>query len=101
MAVTLTVDELAIELRVTTGAEPLREPLAGIMGRLLGACSQIVEDYAPLAPESVQNRACIRLSGYEHLASPTSNRFRNSLQNSGTQALLARYRVARAVAVVD
>ena len=101
MAVTLTVDQLAIELRVSTGDAPLREPLAGIMSRLLGACSEMVENYAPLAPDSVHNRACVRLAGFEYLASPTSTRFRNSLQNSGAQALLARYRVGRAVAVVD
>lgn len=101
MAVTLTVEELAQELRVSTGTARLPEPLAGIMSRLLGACSEMVENYAPLAPDSVHNRACVRLAGYEYLASPTSNRFRNGFQNSGTQALLARYRVARAVAVVD
>ena len=52
MAVTLTVEELAQELRISTGTARLPEPLAGIMSRLLGACSEMVETYAPLAPDS-------------------------------------------------
>ena len=99
MAVTLTADQLAAELRIGDGTTPLVEPMAGIMDRLLGACSEIVEHYAPAAPESVQNRAVVRLAGYEYDASPTSNRFRNGFQNSGAQSLLASYRVARAVLV--
>ena len=64
MAVSLTVLELAAELRASDGTDDLIEPQLGIFTRLLEAVSQLVQDYAPEAPGAIQNEAAIRVGAW-------------------------------------
>ena len=101
MAVTLTVIEAAADRRLGDGATAPAEPINGVLTRLLATATAIVEDYAPNAPESVQNTAASLILGYLYDAPiGDSSRFANSLANSGAQLLLSRY-VSRAIAIVD
>ena len=99
MAVTLTALDFAIALRVSDGAAPLESPIDSLMGRLLTASTALVEDYAGAAPEAIQNEATIRLGGFLYDAAP-SRQFQNPMDNSGARALLAPFRVRRAIPLV-
>ena len=103
MAVTITATELAdlIGGRADQSAEP---------ARLLAVGTAMVEDYAPEAPEALQNEAVIRFCGYlaqadfgtvrEETLGPHSvgwiTNHAAAFRNSGAAALLTRYRVRRA-----
>ena len=101
MAVTLTVIEAAADRRLGDGVTEPAEPINGVLTRLLATATAIVENYAPNAPESVQNTATSLILGYLYDAPiGDSTRFANSLANSGAQLILARY-VSRAIAIVD
>ena len=78
--------------------------------RLRAVAGQAVEDYAPDAPEALQNEACLRISGYwfgsdfggierESLGPQDFTYARNhadAFRRSGAAMLLTRYRVRRA-----
>lgn len=100
MAVTITAIQLAASLRIGDGVTALPEPQAGVISRILASATAMVENYAPTAPESVQNEAAIRLGGYLYDAPPgASMRSTNPFSDSGAQALLARFRVVRAMPI--
>ena len=98
MALSLTVLELATELRASDGADDLVEPQLGNFTRLLAAVSQLVEDYAPDAPVAVQNEAGIRLGAwlYDNIGGRSQQ---NGMDASGARGLLAPYRIRRAFPV--
>ena len=99
MAVTLEADELAAAIRVTSA----------VATRLLPVVAQVVEDYAPDAPEPLQDEAAIRLAGYlkdsgtgaavsrgvDTLNITYVTNHATMFRNSGAAALLTRYRVRR------
>ena len=100
MSVTITAVQLAAAMRIGNGVTALEEPQASVIGRILASATALVESYAPKAPEAVQNEAVIRLGGFLYDAPPgMSTRMANPLADSGAQALLARYRVVRAMPV--
>ena len=102
MAVTLTEAQLA-------GALPEDAPAA----RLLPVVAAVVQEYAPDAPEALQNEAAIRYAGYLVEAAPGAvSRQRvetleaelvvnhaPAFRNCGAQALLTRWKVRRGGAV--
>ena len=106
MAVTLTAADLAV-------AADLEDTVTA--ARLLAVATQVVEDYAPGAPEVLQNEAAIRFAGY--LGSGPSGfgavkqttvgpltvevpvNHAAMFRNSGAAALLTRHRVRRGGAV--
>ena len=102
MAITITPDDLSIALRLaTTTAEAtaLPEGQRAIVGRLFATASALVERYAPLAPDAIQNEAAIRCGSYLYDSDPADARtVRSPLQLSGASALLASYRTHRLVA---
>lgn len=103
MAVTLTGSALAQALAVNQA----------LADRLLPVAVALVEQYAPGAPESIQNEAAIRAMGWlaEHpsaaLRSETTGDIRTSYDpgmtsaglHSGAWALLSPYKVRRAGAI--
>ena len=99
MAVTLSILELAAELRASDGADDLIEPQLGIFTRLLDAVSQLVQDYAPEAPGAIQNEAAIRVGAWIYDAVPGRSQA-NGMDASGARGLLSPYRVRRAYPVV-
>ncbi len=96
MAVTIDVGQLLEDLYLT-------QNLAAVLrlGRMLPAATAIVEEYAPGAPEAVQNRAVSMLCGFWYSQDPAPE-YRaqgNSFAFSGAQALLTRWKVRRAGAI--
>ena len=65
MAVTLTRQELAAHLRITTSdTQPIPGPYVTIVVDSLQAATELVERRAPLAPTDSQNRAVTLICGY-------------------------------------
>ena len=103
MAVTITAAELAAAIHAT----------ADVAARLLPVATEMVERYAPDAPESTQNEAVRRSAGY--LAQQPSDARRSTtvggissswavthvsaLRHSGAMALLSPFKVRRAGAI--
>ena len=101
MAVTITAQQLDAEVRA--GSLDRAE-------RILAVASAIVVEYAPHAPDAVQNEAVIRIGGY--LAQSDYGTIRSEsigprsvsytlnhsslLRTSGAQALLTRWKIRRA-----
>lgn len=88
---------LAAALRLGDGTTALIEPELGIITRLHGMATAIVEERAPAAPATVKDEAIVRLAGYAFDA-PTAGRgqtFANMFVNSGAGALLAPWIVQR------
>ena len=102
MAVTISVIELAASLRLGDGVANVAEPQLSVLNRILAAASAMVVAYAPSAPDAVHDEATSRLAGYLYDAPPGfSTRMSNPLQDSGAQALLARFRILRATPLTD
>ena len=100
MAVTLTVIQAAADRRLGDGVNAPPEPVNGMLTRLLATATEIVENYAPDAPESVQNTAASLIIGYLYDQPVAAGaRFANSVANSGAQLLLSRWENVRIVKV--
>ena len=108
MAVTIGAAELA----AATGLAEA-DPGGTVAARVLAVATQTVEDYAPAAPEVLQNEAAIRFAGYlsqsdfggipEETIGPKTVKYTvnhaSAFRNSGAAMLLTRYRVRRAGAI--
>ena len=65
MAVTITLEELAVAMRAADVVGGLVDnPLLPDITRLFAAGRAIVERRAPDAPDAIQNEALVRLTGY-------------------------------------
>lgn len=99
MAVTVTVADLAVALRVVgEAAESVPAGVAETLTRQLAAATEIVQHFAPDAPEAVQNEAAVRLIGWLFDAAPADRAGRDGLVLSGAAALLVPYRAQRLTA---
>ena len=103
MTVTLTLGQLANQVRVSTTASNSDVPpyYATILAPNLAAATEMVEKRAPDAPDDAQNKAVVQIVGYWMEAPPAApRRFGyNVWQNSGAAQLLAPWIVRRADAV--
>ena len=100
MAVTISSLALAAALRAGDGTTALTEPLSGVIVRLLGAATALVEGYAPNAPESVQDEAVVRLAGWMYDAIP-GRTWASAMGQSGAQSILSPWRSRRARNIED
>ena len=78
------------------------EPLQSILGRQLGTAQDLVNQYAPTAPELVQNSAIIQICGYLYDATNTALNNApqvDALAMSGAKSLLSPYHVSPGVTV--
>ena len=93
MAVTLTVAELAVQLRViTSSSETIADGQASVLGRTLAAATAAVESYAPSAPAAIQEEAVIRLASRLYDVAGSEGRGGNPMILSGAAHLLSRHR---------
>ena len=107
MAVTL--DAAALAARIEGAAEDM-----SVAAQLLAVATAMVEDYAPNAPEALQNEAVVRFAGYlaqsdfgtirrEEIGGARSVEYTQNhaaaFRNSGAEMLLTRHRMRRAGAV--
>ena len=100
MAVTLTLEQVAGAIRVET---PLEEPDTSIVTRLLAVGTELVTEFAPDAPDAVQNEAVIRLAGYlyDQPQAGWDRRYANAIGNSGAYILLYPYKRRRVHVVAE
>ena len=99
MAVTLTALELAQELRITADDSLDDVPTAqsALVGRLLATATEMVTEFAPLAPDAVQNEAVARVAGFLYDTAPgNARRFSDVLGQSGAASILSLWREVRA-----
>ena len=104
MAVTLTVQQFAVTLRIVTTAADAAELPDGqvdVLTRLLATASTLVTGYAPGAPDAIANEAVIRLGGYLYDVAPNElgQRAQSPLYASGASGLLADYRTQELLGV--
>ena len=99
MAVTLTVNDLSLALRITTHLETPALPYSDILDRQLAAASAIVESYAPAAPDENLNEAVIMLVGHLLQQPPHSRAPENAFILSGARALLGPWSVPKSTTV--
>ena len=88
MAVTITAAELSAAIRVGDTAGETTQ-----VKRLLSVATEMVTNFAPDAPDVMQNEAVIRIAGFLYDAPTTA--YGNALQGSGAGALLLPYRQHR------
>ena len=94
MAVTLTVNALAVGLRLSTDpTAAVAEPQLGILTRSLAVATERVEREAPDAPEATQNAAAVLICGWLYDAG--SPNMQSAYRNSGAASLLSAYIVRR------
>ena len=103
MAVTITLQQLAHEVRVTTNSADsgITPYYVTILQRDLNAATEMVERRAPLAPTESQNKAVVRIVGY-WLQSPEAPPQRYGLnvwQHSGAAQILGPFIERRAQAI--
>ena len=102
MAVTLTIQELALHLRLTiSDTAVIPEPWVIELVDSLAAATELVERRAPDAPTDSQNMAVARICAYWNQA-PESAPARfgyNAWQNSGAAQILGAFITRRAEAV--
>ena len=101
MAVTITPGDVAVAIRAATDPNSVPDAAALVLGYLVPAAVEIVEEYAPNAPRQVQNAATIRLVGWMYESDPAAGRVERGFTISGAANLLARWREHRAGAVGD
>ncbi|MDD9990374.1 MAG: hypothetical protein OXP75_01095 [Rhodospirillales bacterium] len=99
MPVTITVQEVAVAIRATADDGEIPAAISTTLGFLFPAASALVVEYAPDAPDAVQNAAAVRLTGWLFDADPTDPRLGQAMQVSGAAPLLAKWRVHRAGAI--
>ena len=93
MAVTITLGELAHQLRVTTSDDVagLQAAYVTVLLKDLAAATELVEARAPLAPTDSQNGAVVRICGYWLESPPAAAQHfgYNAWLHSGAAGLLA------------
>ena len=102
MAVSLTPQELAAHLRITTSdTQPIPGPYVVIVVDGLQAATELVERRAPLAPTDSQNEAVVRIVGYWERApdAPPQRYGYNAWLHSGAAQILAPFIERRAEAI--
>ena len=92
----VTVEDLAVALRLSTDGTDLDAAQSALLTRLLGVGTAHVTLLASGAPEDVQDEAVVRLAAYLY-DQPLGRRdaFANAWVNSGAGALVSRWQVHR------
>ena len=102
MAVTLTLNELAVQLgySVSDSVPPLQAYVVDLRA-YLAAATEWVERRAPLAPEDTMNRAVTQIAGYwsQSPLAPAQRFGYNAWLHSGAAALLGPWIKRRAQAI--
>ena len=92
MPVTITVDQLAVAVRVSADATvPVEEPDRSILARLLASSAARVELYAEGAPDDTLNSAVVKMALYNFDQPSVPRNPANAFTNSGAEALLAAF----------
>ena len=102
MAVTLTLNELAVQLGYSVSdSVPPRQAYVVDLRDWLAAATEIVERRAPLAPSDSQNRAVTQIAGYWSQAplAPAQRFGANAWLHSGAAQLLGPWIERRAQAI--
>ena len=103
MSVTLTLGDLANQIRIstTTATSDIPTSYIAILTQDLAAATEMVERRAPLAPDNSHNKACVQIIGYWFQgpqAAPQRYGY-NAWLHSGAAQILAPFISRRAQAV--
>jgi len=99
MAVTTTQAAVTVAIRAAASASAIPAEVTAAMDLIFPAAVAIVTEYAPAAPDAVQNAAVVRLAGWLYDADPTDSRSMDAIRVSGAAPLLMPWRVHRAGAI--
>ena len=93
----ITTADLAIALRLSVDGLDLDAAQTGVLERLAGVATALVESYAPEAPQAIKDESAIRVASYLYDSPPhVSNQPQNAFVSSGAMALLSFWREQRA-----
>ena len=95
----LTVQQTIIAARILTDADNIPDQVLSVANVLYPGCLALINQYAPLAPDSVKNLALERLFGWMWESDVQARRVSDPLRASGALPLLASYRVRRATII--
>ena len=89
----VTVEDLAVAIRLSADGTGLATGQTNILTRLLGVANAFIALLAPDAPDAIKDEAVVRMAGYLYDVPPAGRRdvFANSFVNSGAGALLSRW----------
>jgi len=96
MAVTITLADLIVAIRAGGDVDAIDPAVEAVVKHLSDGAQAVIEDYAPNAPEGVQNAAQIRLVGWLYDSDIERPRSGSALRSSGAESLLAHFRIHRA-----
>ena len=96
MTITITQPEATVAIRAATSETDIPDPVATTIRYLWAATVVLIDEYAPDAPNDIQNAAAIRLLGWLYDSDPADPLVGRAMQLSGAAAILAPYRVHRA-----
>ncbi len=85
----MTPAQLAGALRLGNGTDDPAEPVAGVLNRMSGAGTAIINVICPDAPDEAKDAALVQIVGYWYDKDVTiGGRLENALVNSGARAIL-------------
>ena len=96
MAVSITPGEVAVAIRAASDKDAVPAPVAAVIAFIAAAAVELVNRYAPEAPEAVGNMAVVRVAGWMWDSEPGDARLGAALEQSGAASLLSQWRVHRA-----
>ena len=102
MPATITVQELAAALRLTDGSAVPEEPLQTILLRQLETARELVNQYAPTAPDTTLDAAIIQICGFffDSPSTALNNAPQvNAFRMSGAMAMLAGWHISQGVTI--
>ena len=94
MPVTISLTNLAADLRYGDGTNEPAQPIAGMLQRHLDTATLIVARYASGAPDAIANTAATRIVGYlmDSPQAAAGMRYASILVNSGAHDVLRLWR---------
>ena len=93
MPVTITLNDLAVALRVSVSpSQPPPAPYKSILEALLKTATEAVTVYATEAPEATANQAVVQMAGYLFDQPAVTRKPSEAFIFSGARALLASWR---------
>ena len=102
MALTDEQKTITVAIGLATDVDNIPGPVAATLEILLPAADQLIETYAPDAPQAVKRAALVRLGGWLYDAPPADAKVGGrAMQSSGAVNLLSSYRPVGVTAIEE
>lgn len=93
------VADVLIEIRVVESRAQVTPALSATGTVLVELSEELINRFAPDAPDDIKSGALVRMVGWLWFASPALNRDQDALNQSGAASLLSRFARRRAAIV--